>query len=366
MAIRCAFANGRKDDWDRQLPLAEFAINNADSVLGDGLTPFFIDRGAHPRLPLSPPRDDRAADDSPGHYAHRMRLMEATVRELLAAAQAARKAKLDVGRVDTVFKVGDRVVLLTKELLDAADIGKLRPRWDGPFEVTACPGPNAYTLALPPRMLCSSTVNVDRLKPFFERAGVAPPPGPVSDAGQEGDHEVERLLNRTEKRGVTRYLVRWRGHTSADDEWLRAEELPHCQEKARVAEYDAAAPRRRAARRADPAAEPAAAPPAAPPPPPAPLVPPAGFRLAASTEGLTRRGGPRRPGGVLPLASGGLDPRNRDWTQPGCWVLARGAVRPRLCSPSRVGGGAIPAPSRRCLARPGRPLGASPTRSSPV
>jgi hypothetical protein len=70
-----AFANGRKDDWDRQLPLAEFAINNADSTLGDGLTPFFIDRGAHPRLPLSPPHDVLAAGESPAHYARRMRLM---------------------------------------------------------------------------------------------------------------------------------------------------------------------------------------------------------------------------------------------------------------------------------------------------
>ena len=35
----------------------------------------------------------------------------------------------DLGRVDTVFnlKVGDRVLLWTKELLDAADIGKLHP-----------------------------------------------------------------------------------------------------------------------------------------------------------------------------------------------------------------------------------------------
>jgi hypothetical protein len=48
-----AFADGRKDDWDRQLPLAVFAINKAASALGDELTPFFIDRGAHPRLPLS-------------------------------------------------------------------------------------------------------------------------------------------------------------------------------------------------------------------------------------------------------------------------------------------------------------------------
>ncbi len=79
-----AFANGCKDDWDRQLPLAEFSINNAASVLGDGLTPFFIDRGAHPRLPLSPPHDDRVAGDSPALCAQWMRHMETTVRELLA------------------------------------------------------------------------------------------------------------------------------------------------------------------------------------------------------------------------------------------------------------------------------------------
>ena len=52
---------GRRDDWDSHVTLAEFAINNAASTLGDDLTPFFIDRGAHPRLLLSPPHDDRAA-----------------------------------------------------------------------------------------------------------------------------------------------------------------------------------------------------------------------------------------------------------------------------------------------------------------
>jgi hypothetical protein len=117
-----ALANGSMDDWDDHLPLAVFGINNAVSTLGGDLTPFFVYSGAPPRLPLSPPRDDLAAGESPAHYARRMRAMELTVLELLAAAQTERKAKLDAGRVDTVLKVGDRMLLRTKELLDAADI----------------------------------------------------------------------------------------------------------------------------------------------------------------------------------------------------------------------------------------------------
>jgi hypothetical protein len=140
------------------VPLAVFAINNASSTLGNGLTPFVIHRDAYPRLPLSAATDGGTGGESPAHYARRMPVldseMERTVRELLAAAQQERKAKLDAGRIDTVFQVGGRVLLRTKELLDAADIGKLRPRWDGPFTVTACPSPNPYTLALPRRMLC--------------------------------------------------------------------------------------------------------------------------------------------------------------------------------------------------------------------
>ena len=165
-----AFANGRKDDWDVWLPYAVFAINNAASTLGGDLTPFFIDRGQHPRLPLSLP-DLRAAGELPAAYATRMRALEAEVRALLHAAQQERKAALDPGRVDTTFQVGDQVMLRAHELLDAAEVGKLRPRWEGPFPVAAIAGPNTYTLTLPRRFKCSPTVNVDRLKPYHPRAG---------------------------------------------------------------------------------------------------------------------------------------------------------------------------------------------------
>ena len=81
-------------------------------------------------------------------------------------------------------------------------------------------------------------------------------------------------------RGVLCYLVLWRGYTSADDTWLRLDQLVHCQEK--VADYDTAAPHRRTARSIARGADPAPVP--TPPPPdvpvPAPLWhPPPGRRV---------------------------------------------------------------------------------------
>jgi hypothetical protein len=191
------FANGRKNNWDVWLPYAVSAINNAASTLGGHLTPSFIDRGQRPRLWLSLPDLRQAGEPVAAYATPRMKALEQEVQPLLHAAQQERKAKLDAGRVDTAFHVRDLVLLRTKELLDAADIGTLRPWWEGPFIVAAVAGPNAYTLTLPRRFKCSPTVNVDRLKPYHPRAGRQDPPGPVmdSDQGQEGEHVVEQQFS---------------------------------------------------------------------------------------------------------------------------------------------------------------------------
>ena len=157
-----------------------------------------------------------------------MRSIEATMRELLATTQAASKAKLDAGRVDTVFKVGYCVLLWTKELLDAADIGKLRPRWDGPFTVAACTRPQRLHACIATQDALQPDGQRRPAQALFqvERSDQPPPPGPVSDAGQAGEHEVDLLLNRrvVPVRGVTEYLqvVRWRGHASLADAWPAA------------------------------------------------------------------------------------------------------------------------------------------------
>ena len=115
-------------------------------------TRFFIDRGAHPRLPLSPPHHDLAADESPAHYAQGMRRPRrgsCSRRRWWSGRQSSpRAASTRCSRWATGCCCGSP----GPQQLDAADIGKPRPRWDGPFTELARPSPNAYTLALPRSM----------------------------------------------------------------------------------------------------------------------------------------------------------------------------------------------------------------------
>jgi hypothetical protein len=254
-----AFANGRSDNWDRQPPLAEFAINNAASTLGRMVA------GASRRGSLC-----SGCGSSSCRSARSQTWRPHSV--------SARRSWTRGGLTDTVFKVvgircycGPRSCWTRRISASSACDGKAPSR----SRRARAAGPNADMLELPRKVRCSSTLNVDRLKPFNERAGAPPAPGPVSDPGHERVHEVELLLNR-KVRGVTNYLVRCRGHFSAEDEWLRAADLGHCPEKV--------PPRRRAARRGQVGSH--RDPPAPPPAPrdPVPRRAPSGFRLAGPGE----------------------------------------------------------------------------------
>ena len=155
-----AYISGRQGEWDSHLTRAEFAINSTASMLGEGVEPLFVDRGAHPRIPLSPPHRDLAAGASTAHYTRRMRVMEAPVRELLAAAQA----DLMVNRYSswmTACCCGPRNCS-TLPIFTLALQCRLHPR-------------AAESHALQPYR---QRPIVDRLKPFFGRVARQGPAGP--------------------------------------------------------------------------------------------------------------------------------------------------------------------------------------------
>ena len=136
-----------------------------------------------------------------------MRVVEAKLLALSTEAQAACKARLDGGRVDTEFAwairrcCGPRSCSTRLTLASCGLLGRPvhSPRLPKPEHVH----PRARNAAR-----FSATGNVDRFKPCFARVDAPPPPGPVSDVGQAGEHKVELLLNHRTVRGVTRHLRR--------------------------------------------------------------------------------------------------------------------------------------------------------------
>ena len=103
-------------NWVKQLPLAEFAANNAVNV-AMGYTPFFLNSGDHPILPTSILQ---------GHGTSRVEAVQLMVERMktaleeaqanLAHAQRRAQYQANKSRRDESYKVGDEVLLATRNL----------------------------------------------------------------------------------------------------------------------------------------------------------------------------------------------------------------------------------------------------------
>ena len=92
------------------------------------------------------------------------------------ARRSARRSSMRAGSIRGSMAVAAR----TKELCSTRPVliscAHAGGGWDRFFTATACSNPNAHALALPRKMCCSPTANVDRLTPIFESAdGTGPP-----------------------------------------------------------------------------------------------------------------------------------------------------------------------------------------------
>jgi transposase InsO family protein len=230
-----AFAGNRSDDWPELVPLVEFAINDSASTLGSGYTPFYADRGQHPRRPLSPPdAPDAAAPPGSGEAAaHLMARITAEVRALLQEQQDRRKAALDARRRDVQLAIGDEVLLDT-EHTPLPSRSLFSPRWMGPFTILAQTAPNTYLLDLPPAWRVVPEFNVERLRPYRRRpdhlGGDFGPPPPIPGADGRPEHEVAELLRFKMRYGRPHVLVRWAGRDASGDTWEPLDNLTNCEE----------------------------------------------------------------------------------------------------------------------------------------
>jgi hypothetical protein len=221
--------NDEQDNWSSLLPMVEFAYNRAEQE-SIHMSPFDANIGHNPRWQ---PRAD---------YVHKVPAakvrMKIILRNVEIAKQAMKEAQLrqrqhyDKKRKEApTFKPGDLVLVNQKNFKTVTDSKKLDHRKAGPFVILKRVGRNAYKLKFSKRLKgLSPVINVNLLElyhPDTIEGRTQPPPPPVVISKDHIEFEIQKITRhrRFGANKTVQYLVRWVGHSPAEDEWLTATAL---------------------------------------------------------------------------------------------------------------------------------------------
>jgi hypothetical protein len=241
-----AYVNARLNDWDLHLVGAEIAINNS-SQESTGFTPFYLNSGQHPLLPLSQAIGTAAQHNSKVPAVTEMlKQMHADLtiaQQSLQRAQQSQAKAANRYRRDEVWKVNDEALLSTDNLTKQNH--KLLSRYIGPFRVTQVISPVAVKLELPRRMKIHNSFHISKLKHFHSNHTEFPGrdqdemkrPGPVLLEEKTGREywEVERIMGKRlvggKRKKKIQFLVLWKGWPRADATWEDEREVRQAAEE---------------------------------------------------------------------------------------------------------------------------------------
>ena len=140
------------------------------------------------------------------------------------------------------YRVGDRVLLSSKNIRLSRPSKKLDFRFLGPFRIIEALGKQAYRLDLPKTLGAIHPVfHVSLLQPYHRREGEGsptPPPAILLEDGEE--YEVEAILDQRQRRGKTQYLVKWLGYPDWESSWEDESNLGNAE--ARLQEFTSKRP----------------------------------------------------------------------------------------------------------------------------
>ena len=115
------------------------------------------------------------------------------------------------------YRVGDKVLISTKDFsmkLMKRVMKKLTEKFIGLYMVRKIVSENVVELELLAVLRIHPVVNVRRIVKYKEQVKEQKkiPPPPVKVDGEK-EYEVEEMLDRQERRGKIKYLVKWKGYT---------------------------------------------------------------------------------------------------------------------------------------------------------
>lgn len=226
--LRC-YCSEFQDDWAELLPQAEFAYNNSDHA-ANGMSPFSVVHTWNPEL-ATESRGEILEEGAPAAQdaARRMKEVHKTLADRWKQASESQARGYNKKHQLRTYKVGDMVLLSTKNLRLDVPKKKLGPKFAGPFKIIDAVGTQAYRLALPAGSRIHNVFNVSLLEPYISRGGEQPAED-LRLADDEGEWEVEKVIGEKTKKGKKYFLLHWRGWPAEYDQWEPQENCTHVSE----------------------------------------------------------------------------------------------------------------------------------------
>ena len=203
------YVNHRQNNWAEWLATAEFTFNNKMHT-ATKMSPFQVNYEREPRMGFDIRK--KGKNEKVEEFAREMKEKHET-RAALVRSQEEIKRQADRSRKEAKeYRVGDKVLISTKDFsmeLRKRTTKKLMEKFIGPYIVKKIVSENAVELELPAVLRIHLVVNMRRIvkyKKQIEGQKKIPPP-PVEIAGEK-EYKVEEILDRQERRGKMKYLVK--------------------------------------------------------------------------------------------------------------------------------------------------------------
>jgi len=227
------YVNHKQNNWAEWLATAEFAFNNKVHTATKS-SPFQVNYRRELRMGFDIRKKEK--NEKAEEFVREMKERHEEARAVLVKSQEEMKRQTDRNRKEAEeYRVGDKVLISTKnflmELMKRVT-KKLTEKFIGPYVVKKIVLENAVELELPVVLRIHLVVNVRRLVKYqkqVERQKKIPLP-PV-EVDSEKEYEVEKILDRQERRGKMRYLMKWKGYTVEENTWEGLENLKNIREK---------------------------------------------------------------------------------------------------------------------------------------
>lgn len=219
-----SFTNSHGEDWDVWLQLVLFAYRTSVQT-STQFTPFQMLYGREPKLPLDrilerEQQIPKSESQFVKEITNNLTEIHQIANQNLMDARSKQKTNYDTDRKTDKFQIGDLVLLHCPPKKKGS---KFNLKWKGPYKVIDVKSPLVYKIKNQENRKDVQTVNIQRLKKYFERKN------------EDKEFVVETILDKKIENGKIWFLIKWKGFSNAYNKWIPKNET-NCPEKIKAFE----------------------------------------------------------------------------------------------------------------------------------